>query len=83
MSMSGYFGPGVWQESISDFVGYPELLGDYTMIDIWIPLILSTFFIAHLPECVRNVIKARRAKGLPVAPVFLDWTPMVVFTVAI
>lgn len=42
-------------------------------------MLLATFFIAHLPACVYNVVKARRAQGLPVAPVFLEWIPIFVF----
>jgi ethanolaminephosphotransferase len=83
MALSGYFGPHIWKESISDLLGHKEIFGDYTVIDIWIPVLLFSFFVAHLPECVRNVVKARRAKGLPVAPVFLDWTPMVIYTSAV
>ena len=50
---------------------------------MWIPIILGTFFTAHLPACVINVIRARRANNLPVAAVFLDWTPMAVYVISI
>ena len=79
MILSGYYGPGIWQQDIADFVGHPEIFGDYSVIDVWIPIILVTFFVAHLPACVLNVVKARRANNLPVAPVFLEWTPIFVF----
>ena len=32
------------------------------------------------PDSVYNVVNARRRDGLPVLPVFLEWTPMIVFT---
>ena len=83
MILSGIYGPHIWTDRIADFAGSPEVFGDYSVIDIWIPLLLFTFFVAHLPACVNNVVKARRARGLPVAPVFLEWTPMIVYTLSI
>ena len=46
-------------------------------------MLLLTFFTTHLPACVYNVVKARQARNLPVAPVFLEWTPMLIYTGAI
>ena len=80
MVLSGIYGPDIWTKPITDLAGHPELFGAYSIIDIWIPILLSTFFIAHLPACVTNVIRARRAQNLPVAPVFLEWTPIIVYT---
>lgn len=68
---------------MTDLIDRPDIFGHYSVVDIWIPIILGTFFIAHLPACVINVVKARRANNLPVAPVFLDWTPMAVYVVSI
>lgn len=79
MISSGYFGPQIWQHPITDLLGHPEIFGQSTIIDLWIPMLLATFFIAHLPACVYNVVKARRAQRLPVAPVFLEWIPIFVF----
>lgn len=73
----------MWHRPISDLVGYPEIIGDKSVIDLWIPIIFGTFLVAHLPACVYNVVKARRGQGLPVAPVFLEWTPIVVYTASI
>ena len=83
MILSGYYGPQMWHLPISDLVGYSEILGQNSMIDLWIPIILGTFLVAHLPACVYNVVKARREQGLPVAPVFLEWTPIAVYTASI
>jgi ethanolaminephosphotransferase len=83
MTLSGYYGPVVWTYRIVDFAGHPEIFGDYSMRDLWIPLLLSTFFLAHLPFCIYNVYRARRAQNLPMAPVFLEWTPMLVYTFSI
>jgi ethanolaminephosphotransferase len=79
MISSGYWGPQIWQRPMAELLGHPEIFGQSTVIDVWIPMLLATFFIAHLPACVYNVVKARRANGLPVAPVFLEWTPIFVF----
>ena len=73
----------MWHLPISDLVGYPEILGQNSMVDLWIPIILGTFLVAHLPACVYNVVKARRKQGLRVAPVFLEWTPIAVYTASI
>ena len=79
MASSGYYGSEIWTYPLSDLFGNKELLGSTSMLDIWVPLLLFSFFTAHLPDCVINVVKARRAKNLPVAPVFLEWIPMFVF----
>ncbi len=83
MILSGYYGPHIWTQPITDLIDQPEIFGSYSLIDLWIPILLFSFFVAHLPACVYNVVKARRACSLPVAPVFLEWTPMAVYTGAI
>lgn len=80
MLLSGYYGPQIWTQRITDLINLPEVFGDSSIVDLWIPIILVSFFVAHLPACIYNVIKARRAQSLPVAPVFLEWTPIAVFT---
>ena len=79
MILSGYYGPQIWTQQITDFIDQPLIFGNSSVIDHWITIILFSFFVAHLPACVYNVIQARRSQGLPVAPVFLEWTPMAVF----
>ena len=73
----------MWHQPISDLVGHSQIIGHNSMIDLWIPIILGTFLVAHLPACIYNVVKARRVHGLPVAPVFLEWTPIAVYTASI
>lgn len=85
MIVSGYFGPQVWQAPISSFVTLPEALKpleSFTARNLWPTTILITFFIAHLPSCIYNVAKARQAQKLPLLPVFLDWTPMFIYTLS-
>ena len=83
MTLSGIYGPQIWTNPISNFAGHPDIFGTCSIIDIWIPILLVTFFVAHLPFCINNVAKARKARGLPLAPVFLEWTPMVVYVFSI
>ena len=83
MTLSGYYGPQIWTDQITDFIGHPEIFGTRSVIDIWIPILLFTLFVAHVPACVNNVAKARRAQRLPLAPVFLEWTPMLIYTLSI
>ena len=80
MLLSGLYGPGIWHTPIADSVGHANMLGDVSVVDIWLPIVLTSLFVAHLPECIYNVARARRSQGLPLAPVFLEWTPMVVYT---
>jgi ethanolaminephosphotransferase len=80
MVMSGLYGPQIWGHPIADLVGHSEIFGTYTLRDIWVSVLLLSFFIAHLPACIYHVVQARRQKHLPVLPVFLEWTPMVVYT---
>lgn len=77
---SGYFGPQIWGYKIAEIVGYPEVFGDHILRDAWVPIILIAFFTAGLPASTYHVVKARRAADLPVAPVFLEWAPMLVYT---
>ena len=83
MILSGYYGPEIWQRPVSSLVGPVPFLQDYTFRQIWIPVLMGTFFFAHLPSCILNVARARHQKGLPVAPLLLEWTPMVIYTVCV
>lgn len=89
MAISGIYGPGIWTERIIDLVGekslfgYDQLVGDYSIRDIWILIIVGSLVFGHMPFCVLNVVKARRRNGLPVLPVFLEWIPMAVYTLSI
>lgn len=82
MAISGFFGPQVWHQPLADHFGYRDIIGDVAPLDLWLPMIYVTFFAAHLPACVINVVKARRKNGLPIMPVFLEWTPMIVYSLA-
>lgn len=80
MLISAVYGAQVWSQPIADFLGNSALFGTTSVIDIWAPILIGSLCLAHIPDCVLNVIRARRAKQLPVLPVFLEWTPMVIFT---
>src|SRR5690606_36517918 len=41
--------------------------------------LLGGLLFGHLPACVLNVARARRREGLPVLPVLVEWTQIVVF----
>ena len=89
MALSGIYGPGIWTEPIVNFVGerylfgYAEAVGDTCIRDIWITILVSSLLVGHIPFCVYHVVSARRAKNLPVAPVFLEWAPMAAYTLGI
>jgi len=83
MLLSGYYGPAIWSTPlVTHFPSFETYLGDTTFRDLWVPILIISFLIAHLPACVVNVARARRAQNLPLAPLFLEWTPMVIFVVA-
>ncbi|KAF2118167.1 ethanolaminephosphotransferase 1 [Lophiotrema nucula] len=80
MCLSGYYGPEMWSTPlITHFPSLEKHIGDITFRDLWVPIILITFFVAHLPACVVNVARARRAQNLPLAPLFKEWTPLIIF----
>ncbi|RKF59862.1 putative CDP-alcohol phosphatidyltransferase class-I family protein C22A12.10 [Erysiphe neolycopersici] len=89
MVLAGLYGPSIWTERIIDLIGHEiylgtyEVFGTYSIQDIWVPVILFTFFGAHLPFCIINVVNARRKNKLPVLPVFLEWAPITLFTLSI
>ncbi|KAK4231820.1 putative choline/ethanolaminephosphotransferase [Podospora fimiseda] len=94
MIFSGYYGPGIWTEPIVKLlegrvyllrnIGLTDdKLGDLSIRDIWVALLIVSLLLTHIPFCVINVVKARRSRGEPVAPVFLEWTPMAVYTFSI
>ncbi|CAM1504676.1 Fc.00g022670.m01.CDS01 [Cosmosporella sp. VM-42] len=88
MICSGIYGPGIWTQPLNDLLGdhlpgLAPMLGETTFRDIWIGLIVSSLVFTQIPFCVVNVVQARRKRGEPVAPVFLEWTPMAVYTISI
>ena len=83
MLISGLYGVQMWHQPLSDFVGFSDVLGDISMKDIWAPMLLAGFFVLHLPSCIYNVVQARKARNLPLAPLLLEWTPMIVFSASL
>ncbi|KAF2662862.1 ethanolaminephosphotransferase 1 [Lophiostoma macrostomum CBS 122681] len=83
MILSGIYGPEIWSTPLIKLLpSYEEYLGLITFRDLWVPIILFTFFVAHLPACIVNVARARRAQNLPLAPLFWEWTPLFVFVIS-
>lgn len=88
MVVSGIYGPGIYTQPLANAVGdripvLAEYLGETSFRDVWVSVIVGSTLLGHMPFCVLNVVRARRSRGQPIAPVFLEWTPMVVFTLAI
>lgn len=95
MITSGLYGPEVWSTPFYPYLpssiqtyfspkSHPwtahYLTPTTNLKDIWVVFILTAFLVAHVPECVSNVYRARTAKGLPTLPLVLEWTPMALFT---
>jgi len=79
MAASGVWGSEMWHLPLAQLFGNEQILGKIAFVDVWAPIIMFAFFTGHLPQCIMNVVSARREKGLPIAPVFLEWTQMIVF----
>ncbi|CAN9335430.1 unnamed protein product [Alternaria alternata] len=78
----GYFnGPTeIWSTPLANyFPSYKAEIGNVTLKELWVPIILFTFFVAHLPACIVNVAKARRSRNQPLLPLLKEWTPLVIF----
>lgn len=83
MLVSAFYGPSIWRAPMSSLVGFKSILGSLSIVDIWVPLLLVSFFVAHLPDCVRNVVKAKQSRKEPLLPVFPQWAPMIIFCVSL
>ena len=85
IAISGYFGPSIWRTPLPQLLPqallpyYPKDYTEITMRELWVPMLLSAFFFAHLPACIYHVVQTRRQNNLPILPVFLEWTPMIIF----
>jgi ethanolaminephosphotransferase len=82
MAAGGFYGPAIWRQPLSDFFGdsyFYSTLSKVSMVDIWV-VVLAISLLTQIPFCVWNVYKARSAQGLPMGPVFLEWTTMACFT---
>lgn len=84
MALSGLFGPQIWTTPVVKVLGeswtfgYADQLGDLAVRDVWVLVIIGGLFV-HIPGCIKHVIEARRRQNLPIAPVFLEWTPFAVY----
>ncbi|KAJ5626145.1 hypothetical protein N7510_002454 [Penicillium lagena] len=80
MIASGIWGPSIWSQPITNLINIPQIFGTNSVRDLWLPILLGGFFLAHLPGCVYNVASARKKQGLPFTPLLKEWLPMVLFT---
>lgn len=82
MAASGYYGPHIYSYKIAECLGHPELFGEHTLQELWVVVLSVSFCSAHLPACVYNVIEARKRQNLPIIPVFFEWLPILVSSLA-
>ncbi|KAJ5899891.1 hypothetical protein N7495_004635 [Penicillium taxi] len=80
MIASGIYGPGIWSRPIIELINIPQIFGNNSVKDIWVPILVGGFFFGHLPGCIMNVIAARKKQGLPFTPLLKEWIPMIGFT---
>ncbi|KAI9744404.1 MAG: hypothetical protein M1818_001933 [Claussenomyces sp. TS43310] len=88
MFVAGYYGPIIYTYPFGEtwlssyLIGPLSFLRAYNFQQIWVPVILFSLVFTQMPSCVHHVVQARRRNNLPILPVFLEWTPLVVFTAA-
>ncbi|KAJ5124829.1 uncharacterized protein N7515_008654 [Penicillium bovifimosum] len=80
MVASGIWGPGIWSQPIVNCINIPQIFGNNSVKDLWVPILVGGFLLGHLPGCVLNVAAARKKQGLPFTPLLKEWIPMLVFT---
>jgi ethanolaminephosphotransferase len=93
MIASGYYGPGIWTQPLTPHLPtfFTRFLQDTLRLsddavatlsfrDFWVTILLSSLLLTHIPFCVYHVVRARQSRGQPIVPVFLEWTPMAVYT---
>lgn len=80
MIVAGACGPEIWEKKLTETLGDHVFIPDYSFREIWVFIVVGAFLLAHFPACVYNVVQARRRQKLPVLPVFLEWTPIVIFS---
>lgn len=84
MALSGIYGPQIWTTPVVEVLGkentfgYADQLGDLSVRDVWVLVIIAGLFI-HIPGCIKHVVEARHRQNLPLAPIFLEWTPFAVY----
>ena len=82
MILSGLYGPQIWSAPLP--FPLPSFIPpETTPLDLWVPLLIGSLLLAHLPECTYNVYRARRAQNLPFLPTLLQWAPILLFTASI
>ncbi|CDM32915.1 CDP-alcohol phosphatidyltransferase [Penicillium roqueforti FM164] len=77
---SGIWGPAMWSKPIIGFLDFPQIFGNNSVKDLWVPFLMASFFLAHLPGCIMNVAAARKKQGLPFAPLLKELVPILAFT---
>jgi ethanolaminephosphotransferase len=80
MVVSGYYGPTLWTSPLVTLFGNEQLLGKTCFLDLWAPILLLSLCLAHIPDCVNNVYKARKGRNQPLLPALLEWAPIFLFT---
>ncbi|KAK7207703.1 ethanolaminephosphotransferase 1 [Myxozyma melibiosi] len=87
MIVSGIFGPQIWQLNLDEIIEVPSFLPESAAFirvsDIFVLVVASAFFFAHLPFCVYNVYQARASKGKSFYPVLLEIVPFVWASVSV
>lgn len=89
MFAAGYYGPIIYSYPLGETFLSAYLIGPlaffrvYSFQDIFVPVIMLSLIFTQMPSCVHHVVQARRRNNLPIIPVFLEWTPMFVFTTSV
>ncbi|EEH46434.2 uncharacterized protein PADG_02532 [Paracoccidioides brasiliensis Pb18] len=82
MVASGYYGPHIFSNKVADTLGHANVFGNWTFQELFVFVLGFSFWTAHFPACVYNVIRVRKRQKQPVLPVFFGWIPATVASVS-
>ncbi|EEH17575.2 hypothetical protein PABG_00138 [Paracoccidioides brasiliensis Pb03] len=82
MVASGYYGPHIFSNKVADTLGHANVFGNWTFQELFVFVLGFSFWTAHFPACVYNVIHVRKRQKQPVLPVFFGWIPATIASVS-
>ncbi|KAK9447639.1 CDP-alcohol phosphatidyltransferase-domain-containing protein [Limtongia smithiae] len=78
MLISFICGPQVWLLPLSQVLPFVHsAFAGIPLRDLFVLTVALAFFTTHLPFCIINVYRARRAHNMPFIPTLLEWIPFV------
>ncbi|KAH8119657.1 Choline/ethanolaminephosphotransferase [Phellopilus nigrolimitatus] len=77
--ISAMFGPQIWLRTIKSFGVLGLVTPEFHLYDVVVYLAFFSLLVIHIPECIINVYKARRASMQPFLPTLGQHVPFLLF----